>query len=498
MAKVRFEDGTTITFEGPPSPEDIEFAYRQERGSPTIPQTSGLPSYEQARIQTEQGISQRPSAIQYLRGVAQDPSIAQQHPFRTAFSAIGAPFEAGESIPANVGLALQRGNVSQLPQQLLQGIMGERPAQIGDIYRASGVPALQAMAAPAGLLLTGAPRNLGQTSSFAQLPTSIANIVRRTTMAPAELSKQVLGLPARVAGKLSKYAVGKIGKMVDPLTEFPARKTLEIRQGLIGSFRKLNDWYGGKIDELSKDLNGVLPTQQLSQILQRRLQEAGVLDQMGNPIPNQLDKITRAEREIFNTYEELATNPSPTVEFKDVLSRLRHLRTTIRQTARQRNVPINADERIVSGAIHDIATFIEPNNTSLSDINKQYATQRQMFDAANKVFKVFKGDYDTKLGERAIGQYHKLDQGTQKLLSDVERTTGVKFLEKAKAYSAAKEVLSGFQTTPIIGGALRVGSGLTRLTGQGIPYSLEKAGNTPGQIQAAFLREMMKVLDRSD
>ena len=477
-------------------PDEVLLQHIQGTGVSST--SGGLPSYEQSRLQAEQQISERPSAIQYLRQVAQQPQLAQQHPFRTAFSAIGAPFEAGESIPANIGLALQRGNLSQLPQQLLQGVTGERPAQMGDIYRASGVPAIQAMAAPAGLLMTGGTRSLAQTGATAKLPTAIANIVRRTTTMPAELSKQVLGFPARVTGKISKQVIEKAGRMVDPLTEFPARKTLEIRQGLIGSFRKLNDWYGDQIEKLSKDLKGVLPTQQLADILKRRLQEVGVLDQMGNPIPNQLDKITRAEREIFQTYEDLAKSLSPTADFKDVLSRLRHLKKVIRQTARQRNVPINADERIISGVVHDIATFIEPNNTSLADINKQYAIQRQMFDGANKIFKVFKGEYDTKAGERAIGQFHTLDQGTRKLLSDVEQTTGVKFIEKAKAYAAAKQVLSGFQTTPIIGGALRIGSGVGKLTGQGIPFALQKTGDLPGQIQAAFLREMMKVLERSE
>lgn len=34
MAKVRFDDGTVIAFEGTPSPEDIDFAYQQTKGSP--------------------------------------------------------------------------------------------------------------------------------------------------------------------------------------------------------------------------------------------------------------------------------------------------------------------------------------------------------------------------------------------------------------------------------------------------------------------------------
>ena len=451
------------------------------------------PSYEQAQQQTEQQISERPSSIDYLRQVLQNPYLAQQHPFRTGLSALSAPFEAGESIPANIGLALQRGDVSKLPQQLVQGFTGERPAQIGDIYRASGVPALQAMGAPAGLLLTGGTRSLANTGATAKLPTAIANIIRSTTSLPSKASQQVLGLPFRVSGKISKSVIQTGEKIADPLTNFPMRKTLEIRQGLIDKYHKLNTWYGDEFEKLSKGLQGVLPTPQIAQALQKRLQEAGVLDQSGNLIPDALDKLTRAEREILQTYEDLATHPSPTVPFNDITGRLKHFRTLIRKSARDRNTSINADERIVYGVIHDIAQTIGVNNTSLLDLNTKYAPQRQFIDTANKIFKIYKGEYDTKSGEYVLRAWHKLDGGTQKLLEDVEKLSGVRFVEKAKAFSAAKQLLGNL---PVVSSLGRSVSGASKLIGQGIPRAIASPGNLPGQVQAAALRAILQTLNK--
>lgn len=474
--------------------------------------------FEQAHQRTEQQIAERPSSIGYLRQVAQQPALAQQHPFRTGLSAIAAPFEAGESIPANIGLALQRGDVRQLPQQLLQGVIGERPVQVGDIYRASGIPALQAMAAPAGLLLTGGTGirslrqgsvgKIGRVAEEAARPAlKLADIIQSTTSEPSRLTRQVLGQIPKVSGKIGETIITRpLKRMASPLTEFPYRKTLEVRQGLIGYFRDINSRYGDELEKLSANLQGVLPTQQVSQAIQRRLQEANILDQAGQLIPDAVKSLSASEQKMLTLYEELVTSPNPTIPFGTFIKQLRTFRSQIRQQARQRNVPIQADERVVSGVLHDMGVLIEPNvqgsaAQSLAKINQEYAQQRQVFNLGNRLFKVFKGELDTKSGERVMSSYHTIaqDRGTELLLEQLEKAAGVQFVRKAKAYSAVQGVGRELgQARPLgipIGPMVRYGGTLAR---QGIPALAALPFNMPGQVQQAVIRELLKVVGGSD
>ena len=481
----------------------------QERDT-AQPAASAPPSYEQARQQTEQQIAERPSSIQYLRDVARNPALAGQHPFRTGLSAVAAPFEAGESIPANIGLAAQRGDIRQLPQQLLQGIIGERPAQIGDVYRASGVPALQAMAAPAGLLLTGGTGirslrqgSVGKAGRFAEEAVrpalKLADIIRSTTATPSILTRQVLGQVPKVAGKISETVVAPLKRMASPLTEFPYRKTLEVRQGLIGYFRDINARYGDELEKLSASVQGVLPTRQITQAIQRRLQEAGILDQVGTLIPDAAKSLSASEQKMYALYEELATSSSPTIEFGPFIKQLRTFRSQLRQQARQRNVPIQADERVVSGVLHDMGVLIEPNvqgsaAQSLQKINQDYAQQRQVFDLGNRIFKVFKGELDTKLGERIMTSYPQ-DIGTQLLLDKLEAATQIPFVRAAKARSAIGQIAQAQVLGTPLGRLVKAGQGVARLASVAGGTLAAAPFNAPGQVQQAMMRELLKIVN---
>ncbi len=491
-----------------PDTADFDFATAQPEAS--------LPGYERARQHVESDIAKRPSSIQFLREVAQHPQLAQEHPFRTGFSALGAPFEAGESIPANIGLALQRGDLTSLPKDLLQGFTGERPAQIGDVLRASGNPALSAMSAPVGLALTGGFKGVGKAGSVnrvarvaeeAMRPAlKLAEIIQSTTSAPARLSEQILGQVPRVSSKIGQVVTRPLKRMTDPLTEFPYRKALEVRQGLIGYFRKINTQYGDELEKLSQSIQGVVPTQTLSQAVQRRLQEANILDQAGQLLPDAVRSLSPSEQRMLGFYEELATSPTPALPFNQVVKQLRTFRSQIRQQARQRNVPIQADERVVSGVLHDLGTLIEPNvqgsqAKSLAAINQQYAQQRQVFDLGNRMFKVFKGELDTKSGERVMGAYHSIasDRGTQLLLDEIEKAANVQFVRKAKAFSHAQALVkAGANVRPF---GVPVGAAVTHgvpLAMQGLQSVAAAPFGFPGQVQQALLRELLAVLNTSE
>ena len=288
--------------------------------------------------------------------------------------------------------------------------------------------------------------------------------------------------------------------MTDPLTQFPYRKTLEIRQGLIKYFRGINDRYGDELEKLSQSVQGVVPTGMLAGAVQKRLQEANILDPMGNFIPDAARTMSASEQKMYSFYENLATTPQAALPFGQVIKQLRTFRQQLRQQGRQRNVPIQADERVVSGVLHDLGVLIEPNvqgtaASSLQAINRQYAQQRQVFDLGNRLFKVYKGELDTKSGERVLSAYHQVaqDQGTQILLDKLEQAIQIPFVKQAKSFSAAAALVKEGQQLRVAG--LPVGPLLQhggRLAGLGVKTATSAPFTAPGQLQQALLRELLK------
>jgi len=118
----------------------------------TIP--SKQPLQESPLASTEKLISQRPSMIQDL---IKDPVTLNrmiQHPVGTPLRAMGGALELTEGVPADIGLALQRGRPQDIAGDIGKTLTGQRPAQRGDIMRAVGVP--EDIAATIGLVSGGA------------------------------------------------------------------------------------------------------------------------------------------------------------------------------------------------------------------------------------------------------------------------------------------------------------------------------------------------------
>mgnify|MGYP001603304300 CR=1 FL=1 len=206
------------------------------------------PFYEEAAERTEQAIGQRPSSIGFLRQAATSPSLVQQHPFQTAFSAVGAPFEAAESIPANIGLGIQqRTPLPQLFQNVARGVRGERPAQMGDIARASGLPGISSepAASAIGLLTSVSPATTFQAgrkvlgSASRGLTAPFRNIGRTGTFgARAKFTERVRGQILQ-----GREALGtKFGDQVDSaLAQKSAQQGQAVRFDLTNAATQLQD-----------------------------------------------------------------------------------------------------------------------------------------------------------------------------------------------------------------------------------------------------------------
>lgn len=474
-------------------------AQRAEATSPQQPAPSALaraftPTDPNAALaKTEAGIANRPSSIQYLREVAANPQLAQQHPFRTGLAAMGAPMEAGESIPANILLAAQRfpQDVNRLPQQLWQGITGERPAEMGDVARASGVPALQATAPLIGM---GAMSGVPGIKQFSK---------------PAEA---VIGIPDKIGKFIGKPFKPAVSKMLDPASNFASNKTFEIRKGATKYFRDLNAKYGDDIDKLSKDMKGVVPASDIVNPLRQRLQEVGLLDFNGNRTPMPLSDLTRTEQKLLDLYEDMATNPNmpSAIPFQDVLHKIRELRQTVRQTVKSGNQSVNRDERIIYGFLHDVANRAQANNQSLAAINSAYAKERNFLDAVNNKFQIWKGEYQTGRGEKTLGTYYDTDQGTRNLLHDIQDKMRIKLVKGAKALSAYRQLTErhligagiggtlGYQAGGAMGGAVgtAVGSGSALAAGRLFKNLVPSPGDLPPAIRAIVIKEVSKMMNK--
>lgn len=475
--------------------------------------TAGLDPYAAAQATTEQQISQRPSMIQNMAQQVQNPmQFAQQHPIQTALTpmrAAGALMEGAESIPANLALATQRGDLpmtipqsimdlfsrqrtpqdmmgglQRTGQDLLQGVTGQRPAQMGDPFRASGIPGFKEVAPLAGMALTS---GVGATKAF-QPVNKFANTMQKVN----------LGLPMQVGKTLTDEVIRKpLGRVVDPILEFPYRKSLEVKQGLVRFFTDINKDYGQKLDKLFDGINGEVNTVDLAGALRRRLQEAELLDFNGNPIPEMIATAGKQVQPLLDTYLDLATNPNPTVPFKVVNNTLRQWRGSISQAAKSGNRSITPQERVVTGVLHDVAKMIEHNDTSLADINAAYAQERQLFEAGNQIFKVFRGKFDTRQGENAIKNFYAQPQGVQKLFEALEPKIKVKLLQGVRAYSAYNQVTKN----PVLQSTLGTVMGAGRLAANGLPIAIQAIADkaaplTQGRGSTLILRELQKVIEK--
>jgi hypothetical protein len=156
----------------------------------------------------EQKIAERPSAVASLIKEPTTLESLKQHPFKTPLKTVSGAWEMLEGIPADIGLALQRGRPQDIGGDIIKTFMGERPAQIGDIYRGAGVP--EPLAATGGLALTalkGTPTSaLGEVTMnpFVKTAKYLGNIAKESSMPViTKAMKFMAGIPEAH----TKYAI---------------------------------------------------------------------------------------------------------------------------------------------------------------------------------------------------------------------------------------------------------------------------------------------------
>ena len=158
MAKVKFSDGTTLNFgEHTPSQAEIEEAYTQVKGG-GMGTTSPSSDFDSRLQGVESEIASRPSSVRNLR------ERGFTGPTGGIATGLMSLLERGEGTIADIGLGLQRGaGLQEILGDINKTAAGQRPAQYGDILRASGSPGISSrpVSSAMGMFATPGGAELG-------------------------------------------------------------------------------------------------------------------------------------------------------------------------------------------------------------------------------------------------------------------------------------------------------------------------------------------------
>lgn len=178
----------------------------------------GLGELGQLNIErVEKTISERPKIAQEFIKSPPTLQTLREHPFLTPLKTLGAGMQLAESIPANIGLALQRIEPEDIIPDVMAGLRGERPAELGDIFRGAGVP--EPVAATGGLLASG----------YKFMPTEIlGKSITKTIATITQLPKFI--------SKLGKPFVGKTLSVLSGVPEDDVVQAIDNPEFLSGRF----------------------------------------------------------------------------------------------------------------------------------------------------------------------------------------------------------------------------------------------------------------------
>lgn len=222
----------------------------------------------------EKAIAERKSYVKDLRD--NPPKSIKDIGVMRGLSAVS---EVAEGIPANIGLALQRGTPQDIPKDIGALMQGNRPAQRGDIFREIGVP--EGAAATLGLMSGGTMNpssaigktfgNIGKlTSPDAALFSSAGKAISRIAQVKTIADKVGKPVVAKFLSVLSRVPENSVTEALDNpkyLSRGWVNKELSIVKSL----------YKKTIDPLINNSKNRVDTKSLSNIAQ----ETGLLTSDG-------------------------------------------------------------------------------------------------------------------------------------------------------------------------------------------------------------------------
>ena len=386
--------------------------------------------------QVERQIAQRPSQFQPLMQRMQQ---FQQHPFKTltdpfrdiktGLGVLQAGYGTAEAPIASAGLAAQRGELftPQAGKEIIGGLAGQRPAQLGDIVRTTGFGRgwNELLASTTGLFATMGITNLATRGKLIQSVNKARNFV--SSKMPRIMNKNYIIDRAKTAsGGLDDLYKG-LSKEYDDL------------------YNKINV-YGGRLGEQVVD----------------KVQLQSVIDDLPQNIISKM-----AKSKLFQKLPDGSISPT--------LNNLKIMKTFIRQS-----VP----EKIWSGkAIGDINTaqlensyykinsLMAQGNPELQMLNQRYSQFRQMQKALSSVLH----DPDGNIKSKGLENLFK---------PGAERNRQLFFEQFAKQWPQAqqimKDVIKFSRRQGLKAGARRVAPWIPLIAGGGYMGSRWLGGLTGG------------------
>lgn len=410
--------------------------------------------------QLDKTISQRPDiykqAVQGIQNLPQNMIQSAGMPglplLNIGLKSLGGVAQRAEAAVANPFLEMgaNKGTIGSLPyrmgKSIKQGITGEKLGELGDVARQAGLP--EPVSAGLGLLGTGIVG--GVLARGAGLTQKATDLGKLETSYGKDISKNIIKHTTGLTDEAIEHGQTKgwdkilTKENLDPNIGY--NLVLKTKKGLQNFYRNLNKTYGEKLDEIASNVDLEVPIDNIKNTLKNRLINNGILDFEGKALRNPSDKV---EREIVRIYEDLG-NTHGQVGIKDIVKLKNKLWNTIRSSALQGNQPINSSERLIYDLQSEIGNSLQmageylPSDKSilsLQQLNSWYAPKRQLFNTANRMFKVFKNDYETKTAENTLKNYFNLDIGSKQLLQQLDETLPTKFLEPLKDWLTTQNLL---------------------------------------------------------
>jgi len=264
----------------------------------------------------DQDIAERPSQWQALKNLLTQTA---EHPFKTLLDptlflkqnlALGEGIGRSIEAPiANTGLSLQRGRLSAL-QDLIGGISGNRPGELGDIMRSVGTPeplaALTGMAGMAGVF-GGANKVLSQSpvKTLTQAKGEMSAIGKGVSNISQKAIETIKNIPNKFfRGGLSKAEAIRVeseyGASNGSLIEQVKNKLNNVVSQAENLYKKaVNSFKGNAIN-----------TQEFYQTVQKGLREKGWVDLQGIPTSRYKSGLDPVMDKLTNMYLDMQNLPT--------------------------------------------------------------------------------------------------------------------------------------------------------------------------------------------
>lgn len=248
----------------------------------------------------------------------------------------------------------------------------------------------------------------------------------------AEALKTALGIGAGMygAGKVIKGA-GKAGQYI---SEYPYRKTLAIRKGLLEKRKTETSAYGKTLRTISKTSTDLINPSDVLERMEVNLKQKGILDISGKKVgvPS-----TEIDRQYLKSYDELmnkfAKSESGEIPVSEILQTSRNVKAKGGKTGTYRS-------KLAGDLSDDIMESIKPQikQPEFKQANIRYAKYKEIQNPLEEIFKPFEGKYKTARGEKALTDIYGQSIGTKKALQRIPEVTGQK-IRGAKVLSRAKQ-----------------------------------------------------------